>query len=114
MGILERLGIRKRIEEVVKETINTELDKYLRRELPKIMMKTFERTPKQDLTELGFNWALALYLQDIWPDVDMRDAVRWLREYIGVPYGHKDYAWNAAAAKLIAFEYASDFGERRS
>jgi hypothetical protein len=33
----------------------------------------------------------------------MRDA--------GVPFGHRDYAWDEAAAQVIAEEYALRFGE---
>lgn len=99
------------IRETVRETISKTLGEVMPGLIEKQIRKTFEEKPLQPLTEVGFNWALALYLRDIWPDVSTQDAVRWLREYIDVPHGHKDHDWNAAAAKEIAREYVNEVGE---
>lgn len=75
------------------------------------LAENFERKPNQDLTEIGFDWALAFALKRYWPDIDTSTAIRWLREYIGVPYGTVGYTWTAAAANDVAREYAEQFGE---
>lgn len=99
------------IREVVAETISKALDEIMPAMIDAQMRKSFKDRPNQPLTEVGFNWALALALRDIWPDVSNKEAVKWLREYIEVPYGHKDHDWTAAAAETIAREYANEVGE---
>lgn len=65
----------------------------------------------RELTEIGFDWALVIALKRYWPDVGNRTAIRWLREYIGVPFGTEGYDWTVSAANTVAREYVENFGE---
>lgn len=77
------------------------------------LIKSIEKADRDnlELTEVGFDWALAISLKRHWPDIDTQTAIRWLREYIGVPYGTAGYDWTVSAAREIAAQYAADFGE---
>lgn len=112
---LRRVFSTKSLDDTISEVVTEAITKALDEQLPFIieaeLRKCFKEQPNKPLSEVGFNWALALALRDIWPDVPKREAVRWLREYIEVPYGHADYDWTAAAAAAIADEYTSEFGE---
>jgi hypothetical protein len=76
-----------------------------------MVAKSLEQNPDADLTKIGFKWALGVALQKHWPDVPIHEGARWLMEYIDVPHGAPGYDWTATAAKEIALEYASEFGE---
>ena len=104
-------ALRKAIPGMVKEVFEKELDRRLPGIIEEILADRFKNRPDDPLSEVGFNWALALALREKWPAVPKQEAVRWLREYIEVPYGHKDYDWTPSAAKLIANEYVNEFGE---
>ncbi len=75
------------------------------------ILKIINEAPSRELTEVGFDWALYIALKRRWPDVGMRESVRWLREYIGVQYGTPGYDWTASAAESVAAEFTSQFGE---
>ena len=75
-------------------------------------MEVRERDEREQAHQtVGRELPVALALREKWPDVPKQEAVRWLREYIEVPFGHEGYAWTPSAAKLIANEYVNDFGE---
>ena len=110
-----RQAARKVLERELPTMVKAEFERQLDLRLPSIiediLRDRFRDRPNDPVSELGFNWALALSLRAYWPDVSNQDAVRWLREYIEVPYGHSDYDWSPAAAQLIAKEYVEELGE---
>lgn len=103
--------LRKLVAESVPKAIQKVLDERLPSLIEEIMEKKFRENPDMPLSEVGFNWALYLALKKHWADIDGASAVKWLREYIDVPYGHPDYFWTPAAANLIASEYVMECGD---
>lgn len=99
------------VEKELPNMIQKAMAEQLEKTLPSILMENFEKTPDRQLNEAGFNWALYLYLKKDWPDVGKYESVRWLREYLEVPYGDPEYSWTASAAKQLADEYVREFGE---
>lgn len=99
------------ISRVVSETIVKVVDERLPSLIEEIMTAKFEREPNVNLTNAGFGWALSIALRKHWPNLDGKTAARWLWDYIDVPYGSKGYVWTYAAAREIAAQYVSDFGE---
>jgi hypothetical protein len=103
------------LKKFVASALPRALEKVLDERLPslieEIMQKKFRDEPNIRLTHVGFNWAFYLALREHWANIDGQTAVAWLWEYIDVPYGHPDYDWTPAAAKLIASEYVLEFGE---
>jgi hypothetical protein len=106
-------------KQVLKQSIpameRSEIDRQLDQRLPSIiediLADRFKNRPDNPLSEVGFNWALALSLRALWPNVTNAEAVRWLREYIDTPHGAAGYDWTPSAAKLIAYEYVNEVGE---
>lgn len=96
---------------MVRSEIERQIDKRLPSLIEEILSERFMSRPDAQLSEVGFNWALALSLRALWPDVTNVEAVRWLREYIEVPYGTAGYDWTASGAKLVATEYVNENGE---
>ena len=118
MNIFQQIGraiARKTLEEKLPGLVRAEFERQLERRLPAIiedvLAERFKNRPNDNLSEVGFNWALALSLRALWPDVRNAEAVRWLREYIEAPYGDPGYDWSPSAAKVIAQEYVNDVGE---
>lgn len=109
-GVLRRI-LRSHVEKTVGETIMKVLDDRIPFLIEEILAERFKTRPNDPLSEVGFNWALALSLRLFWPDVSNAEAVRWLREYIEVPYGTAGHDWTASAAKLVASEYVNENGE---
>ena len=103
------------LERELPTIVRNSVEKVLNDRLPSMIEETlsehFKNRPNDPLNEVGFNWALALSLREIWPNVPNQEAVRWLREYIDAPFGHEGYDWTPAAAKLVAQEYVNEFGE---
>lgn len=97
------------------QVLKKELPRLLDEQLPDIvvncMRRMFRDDPDQPLTEIGFRWALALSLTDLWPDLDRLTAVEWLTDYLDVPYGTQGHSWTARWADALAREYAMEFGE---
>jgi hypothetical protein len=102
---------RRKIEESVSVAIAQAIDRRLPAIIEDILADRFKNRPDDPLSEVGFNWAFALSLREFWPDVSNADAVRFLREYIEVPYGTDGYDWTPSAARLIATEYVNEVGE---
>jgi hypothetical protein len=96
---------------IVRSAFEKELEKRLPGLIEEVLSERFKNRPNDPLNEVGFNWALALSLRELWPDVPNHEAVRWLREYIEVPFGHDGYDWTPAAAKSVAHEYVNEVGE---
>lgn len=99
------------LRSMVQSEIERQIDKRLPSLIEEILAERFKTRPDYPLSEVGFNWALALSLRAMWPDVSNAEAVRWLREYIEVPYGTAGYDWSASADKLVAYEYVNEVGE---
>lgn len=104
--------IKRLIEPLVAKTIEEEIDKALPNIIESHLRKRFRAEPDLTLTPVGWNWALALALTEHWPEVPKLDAIRWLSEYIEVPFGTDGYSWTAGAAYEIADEYVREFGEQ--
>lgn len=99
------------IEKRVRSEVERQLDKQLPGIIRGMLADKFAKEPDRELSKIGFNWALALAIKKHWPDIPDYEAVRWLREYVGVPHGHPDYVWTARAADELAAEYVAEFGE---
>ncbi|MBY3434799.1 hypothetical protein [Rhizobium laguerreae] len=99
------------LPQIVSQSVERCLDERLPAIIEDVLAKKFKERPDQPLSEVGFNWALALALRSYWPEVSNKEAVRWLRDYIEVPHGHPDYCWSPSAAQTIASEYVNEVGE---
>ena len=118
MKIFEMIGrkaAKETLEKAVPAMVHAEIVRQIDRRMPamieEVLADLFRRKPDAHLTEVGFNWALYLSLRELWPCVSSIESVRWLREYIEIPYGTAGYDWTANAAKLIASEYVNEVGE---
>lgn len=107
MRNLVRNFVHTRIESVV----TTHLEKRLPSLIEEVLLEKFKENPSKPLSCVGFNWALALSLKEFWPDVSNAEAVAWLNEYTGVPYGTDGHDWSYAGAKDIAREYVNEVWE---
>jgi hypothetical protein len=106
MSVLDRL-IRRKVEEVVKQVI----DERLPAMVAASMAKTFARHPDCQLTKAGFEWAFIIAINDRWPATPADICRLWLWDYLDARYGAPGYAWTARAARLLADQYVSEFGE---
>ena len=78
------------------------------------LRRLFAKKPKVKLNAKGFNLAMGLALNDIWPDLPVWECSRLMREELklaGVSYDDSSHEWTAADAKELAKEYASAYGE---
>lgn len=105
------MKLQKSIRQIVDDTIMKEIDKQLPAITTDIIIKSIKSNPDRQLSDAGFGWALAIALQEHWPDLDRMTAVRWLREYVEVPTGTTGYDWSYSAAKSLAAQYVAEFGE---
>ena len=110
MSWLRRL-VRKHVEKTVTETITKVVDDKLPALIEKIITEKYEGDPNLPLTETGFSWALSIALRKHWPELDSKTAARWLRDYVGVPFGASGYRWTYAGAQELALQYVQEFGE---
>lgn len=62
------------------------------------------------MTSPGWSMVLAAALRRYWPDLDKKTAARWMLEY-AQDYDVEKSDWTPATAKMLAYEYASLFGE---
>lgn len=99
-----------KISDMVRTTINRELDRVLPGLVVGHLKKRFKDEPNKPLSAVGFTWAFALEIQRWWPNVPHKTAAEWLREYLDVPFGSDGYIWTAAAAEELAREYISECG----
>ena len=110
MSWLHRI-VRKEVEKTVDRTIKKVIDEKLPALVEKIITESYEREPDRPLTETGFSWALSIALRKHWPELDSKTAARWLRDYVGVPFGASGYRWTYAGAQELALQYVQEFGE---
>jgi len=107
--------ISKAVSQAVEDEMPSAIEKAFDRILPgmveRAILEKFRSEPNRQLSELGFNWALALSLKEFWPEMSVADAVSSLRSYIDTPHGHSDYDWSFNAAREIAREYVNEVGE---
>mgnify|MGYP001443662189 CR=1 FL=1 len=111
MSILSRL-LQCHVKQVVGEIVIKTVDDLLPSLVDEIAVAKFERGPNLELTNAGFGLALSIALRKHWPDLDGETAARWLWDYISTPFGSKGHDWTYSAAKEIAAQYVSEFGER--
>lgn len=103
--------LRKFVQTRIESVVTTHLEKRLPSLIEEVLLEKFKENPSKPLSYVGFNWALALSLKEFWPDVPNAEAVVWLNEYTGIPYGTKGYDWSYAGAKDIARDYVNEVGE---
>lgn len=118
MGWLENLvdmTVRKTINKTIKDSIKRAVDEVLTPEyVHNVLRGLFKGCPNKQLTRVGFEMAMGLSLQDIWPNMTFQECIRVMREELrtaGIEYGDKDYLWTAAAAKELSVEYGKTYGE---
>lgn len=103
------------LKEFVSKALPKAIEKVLDERLPSIidecLMEKLSKYPYRQLNAVGFRWALALSLREMWPDVKNYEAVEWLEDYINTPYGTPGYDWSFSGAKTIALEYVNEVGE---
>jgi hypothetical protein len=75
------------------------------------LVKAVMKDPNKELTPAGFYLACGIALKKHWPEVSFREGANWLIDYADVPVGTEGYFWNFNAAKDLAREYVSEFGE---
>lgn len=75
------------------------------------LIKAVTVDPNRQLTDVGFKLACGIALKKHWPQVTIKDGSQWLLDYVEVPIGSEGYDWSFSAAKDIAREYVSEFGE---
>lgn len=76
--------------------------------------KIRELKPETQLTFAGFLNVFAVFLCDIWPDLDNNTAQIWCAEYLkmaDVRFGSESYFWTACAARDLAKQYVDEYGE---
>lgn len=105
------MSIQGLIRKLVSEEMPKILDDVIRKAAEKEMMKMFERKPNEQLTKIGFDWALVLYFHHYWPNITRKEAVDCADDCMDVPYGTDGYDWSASAAKELVYNYVTTYGE---
>ncbi|MBO9198241.1 hypothetical protein J5277_29350 [Rhizobium sp. 16-449-1b] len=72
--------------------------------IAKAIVKSIDSAERENrqLSEIGFDWASVIGRTRYGLDGDNATAIRWLREYIDVPFGTEGYDWTVAVANAVA------------
>ncbi|QQM29347.1 hypothetical protein JET14_13540 [Martelella lutilitoris] len=110
MSIFEMM-IWNRIERSLASGLDGAINEALENKIHELAPSVLSKRPNDHLTEGGWNLALIVAMQELWPDTPKSDAIAMLQDYVGAEYGDEGHEWTFSAARDLAREYVSEFGE---